>query len=90
MPSSNEGLDVIADAPTFNTQGNPHLERLQLIPRLPSPDIQPEELFSAFSSPTAGLLFCWQYSESNFKSNAEMRHLAWDFLNDNEYRREDA
>ncbi|KAG1794810.1 uncharacterized protein HD556DRAFT_1202181, partial [Suillus plorans] len=71
----NEGLDAIADAPTFETQGNSHLERSQIVPGLPSSDIRPEDIFSAFSSPTAGLLFCWQYSGSNSKSNAEMRHL---------------
>ncbi|KAG1881249.1 hypothetical protein F4604DRAFT_1922253 [Suillus subluteus] len=46
IPSVNEGLDAIADAPTFDTQGNPHLDRSQLVPGLPSPDIRPEELFS--------------------------------------------
>ncbi|KAG1897520.1 uncharacterized protein F5891DRAFT_1191719 [Suillus fuscotomentosus] len=86
----NEGLDVIADAPTFETQGNSHLERSQIIPGLPSSDIWPEDIFSAFSSPTPGLLFCWQYSGSNSKSNAEMKCLASDFLDDDEYRREDA
>ncbi|KAG1846263.1 hypothetical protein F4604DRAFT_1595129, partial [Suillus subluteus] len=90
IPSVNEGLDAIADAPTFDTQGNPHSDRSQLVPGLPSPDVRPEELFSAFSSPTAGLLFCWQYSGSNSKSNAEMKCLARDFLDDNKYRREDA
>lgn len=90
IPIGNEGLDAIADAPTFETQGNSHLERSQIVPGLPSSDIRPEDIFSAFSSPTAGLLFCWQYSGSNSKSNAEMRRLALDFLDDDEYRREDA
>jgi hypothetical protein len=90
IPIANEGLDAIADAPSFDTQSNPHLERSRIVPGLPSPDIRPEELFSAFSSPTAGLLFCWQYSGSNSKSNAEMKRLVRDFLDDDEYRREDA
>jgi hypothetical protein len=90
IPIANEGLDAIANAPSFDTQSNPHLERSHIVPGLPSPDIRPEELFSAFSSPTAGLLFCWQYSGSNSKSNAEMKRLVRDFLDNDEYRREDA
>ncbi|KAG1803549.1 uncharacterized protein HD556DRAFT_1227092 [Suillus plorans] len=90
IPVRNEGLDAIADAPTFETRGNTHLEQSLIVPGLPSPDIWPDKIFSAFSSPTAGLLFCWQYSGSNSKSNAEMKHLGWDFLDDDNYRREDA
>ncbi|KAG2345623.1 hypothetical protein BDR05DRAFT_946671 [Suillus weaverae] len=57
---------------------------------LPSQDIQPNDIFSMFSSPTAGLLFCWQYSGINSKSSTEMKHLARTFLNDDNYWREDA
>jgi hypothetical protein len=89
IPIGNEGLDAIADAPTFGTQGNPHLERSQIVPGLPSQDIRPEDIFSPFSSPTAGLLMCWQYSGANSKSSAEMKRLTRVFLDDDEYRRED-
>jgi hypothetical protein len=66
------------------------MERSQIIPGLPSQDIQPDDIFSAFSSPTAGLLLCWQYSGINSKSSAEMKRLARTFLNEDNYQREDA
>jgi hypothetical protein len=72
IPSRDAGLDAIADAPTFDTQDNSDQERSKIVPGLPSPDIQPEDIFSAFSSPTAGLLMCWQYSGTNAKSAAEL------------------
>lgn len=37
--------------------------------------ITEENLFSAFSDPTSGLLMYWQYSGSNMKSGAELTHL---------------
>jgi hypothetical protein len=39
IPTANEGLDVIADAPTFETRGNSHLAESQIVPRLPSQEI---------------------------------------------------
>jgi hypothetical protein len=90
FPRRDQSLDAISDAPTFETQGDPHMERSQIVPGLPSQDIQPDDIFSAFSSPTAGLLFCWQYSGINSKSSAEMKRLARSFLDDDNYRREDA
>jgi hypothetical protein len=90
FPRRDQSLDAISDAPTFETQGDPHMERSQIVPGLPSQDIQPDDIFSAFSSPTAGLLFCWQYSGINSKSSAEMKRLAKSFLDDDNYRREDA
>jgi hypothetical protein len=66
------------------------MEQSQIIPGLPSQDIQSDDIFSAFSSPTAGLLFCWQYSGIDSKSSAEMKHLARTFLDDDDYQREDA
>ncbi|KAG0694833.1 hypothetical protein DFH29DRAFT_814861, partial [Suillus ampliporus] len=89
IPIGNEGLDAIADAPTFETRHNPHQERSQIVPGLPSQDLRPEDIFSPFSSPTAGLLMCWQYSGANSKSSAEMKRLTRVFLDDDEYNRED-
>lgn len=48
-----------------------------------------DNLYKAFSSPTAGLLICWQYSGSTTKSAAEMHHLTM-FLDDDHYKQEDA
>ncbi|KAG2112891.1 hypothetical protein DEU56DRAFT_749182 [Suillus clintonianus] len=90
IPHRDQSLDAIADAPTFETQGDPDFDRSHIIPGLPSQDIQPDDIFSAFSSPTAGLLFFWQYSGINSKSSAEMKHLGRTFLDDDNYRREDA
>ncbi|KAG1884739.1 hypothetical protein F4604DRAFT_1529141, partial [Suillus subluteus] len=89
IPVANEGIDTIADAPTFEMQRIPHLDRSHIVPGLPSQDIWPEDIFSPFSSPTAGLLMCWQYSGANSKSSAKMKHLMRVFLDDDEYNRED-
>jgi hypothetical protein len=89
IPSRDAGLDAIADAPTFDTQDNSDQERSKIVPGLPSPDIQPEDIFSAFSSPTAGLLMCWQYSGTNAKSAAELNRLAT-FIDDPLFNKEDA
>ncbi|KAG1840740.1 hypothetical protein F4604DRAFT_1598686 [Suillus subluteus] len=70
-------------------QRHPHLERSQIVPGLPSQEICPEDIFSPFSSPTAGLLMCWQYSGANSKSSTKMKHLTRVFLDDDEYRKED-
>ncbi|KAG1899964.1 uncharacterized protein F5891DRAFT_952796, partial [Suillus fuscotomentosus] len=89
IPTGNEGLDVIADALTFETQGNSHLVHSQIDPGLPSQEIRLEDIFSPFSSPTTGLLMCRQYSGANSKSSAKMKHLTREFLNNDVYRRED-
>jgi hypothetical protein len=89
IPSRDAGLDAIADAPTFDMQDNFDQERSKIVPGLPSPDIQPEDIFSAFSSPTAGLLMCWQYSGTNAKSAAELNCLAT-FIDDPLFNKEDA
>ena len=72
-------IKSISDAPTFET----HDSTTQTIgveanSRLHVPDmvLTHEDLFSAFSSPTAGLLMCWQYSGSNEKLAAELNRLA--------------
>ncbi|KAG2134481.1 hypothetical protein DEU56DRAFT_738558, partial [Suillus clintonianus] len=88
IPHRDQSLDAIADAPTFETQGDPNLDRSHIVPGLPSQDIQPDDIFSGFSSPTAGLLFCWQYSGINSKEDARNyddvreKRLLGDYLKD--------
>lgn len=73
-------LISVTDAPTLQ----------QPLPRTAPPtglvDTEPrvteDDLFSAFSNPTAGLLMCWQYSGSNAKSAAELNQLATNFTSD--------
>ncbi|KAG6369756.1 hypothetical protein JVT61DRAFT_13629 [Boletus reticuloceps] len=48
-------------------------------------EITCNNLFSAFSSPMAGLLMCWQYSGSNMKSVGELNHLR-SFIQDPQIR----
>ena len=47
----------------------------------PPTDITHENLFSAFSSPTAGLLTCWHFSGSAEKTKEEMNRL-WKYIQD--------
>ncbi|OJA15139.1 hypothetical protein AZE42_07563 [Rhizopogon vesiculosus] len=89
IPSGDVGLDAIADAPTIVMQGSPDLERSRVVPGLPNTDIQPEDIFSAFSSLTAGLLMSWQYSGTNAKSAAELSRLAT-YIDDPLFNKEDA
>ncbi|KAI5984103.1 hypothetical protein EDC04DRAFT_2591326, partial [Pisolithus marmoratus] len=42
---------------------------------IPNMALTSKDLFSAFSSPMAGLLMCWHYSGSNEKSVAELTRL---------------
>jgi hypothetical protein len=84
-------LDSVCDAPTLDAAGNVAKQTSQSLTGvpLPPPKIMCENLYNAFSSPTAGLLMCWQYLGSTTKSAAETHHLTT-FLDDDEYRREDA
>ncbi|KAG1891707.1 uncharacterized protein F5891DRAFT_907006, partial [Suillus fuscotomentosus] len=70
IPKGDAGLDAAIDTPTLDH--NLDLESSQVITGVPSQEIGPKNLFSPFSSLTAGLLMCWQYSGVNFKLNAEM------------------
>lgn len=88
IPKGDAGLDAAVDAPTLDR--DPSVGSSQIATGLLSPEIGPDNLFSPFSSPTAGLLMCWQYSGVNSKSNAEMKRLTRNFLDDDEYKREDA
>lgn len=43
-----------------------------------------ENLWSGFSSPTAGLLMCWHYTGTNEKSGTELNCL-WEFVTDPQF-----
>jgi len=90
-PCTGIALDTLCDAPTLDAERDPDEASSGLNPALPPPlAITPENLYEAFSSPTAGLIFCWQFSGTNSKSSAEVKRLFHTFLDDDEYRREDA
>ncbi|KAG2067651.1 hypothetical protein BDR04DRAFT_1026685, partial [Suillus decipiens] len=89
IPTTNEGLDVITDALTFETWGNSQLSQSQIIAGLPSQEMRLEDIFSPFSSPTAGLLMCWQYSSTNSKLSTKIKCLTREFLNQDQYTREE-
>ena len=48
---------------------------------IPPTNISRENLFSAFSSPTAGLLTCWHFSGSTVKTKDEINQL-WRYIRD--------
>ena len=66
------------DLPTLVRQAIPSSGLKNIIP--PS-DITHENLFSAFSSPTAGLLTCWHFSGSTVKTKEETNRL-WRYIQD--------
>jgi hypothetical protein len=86
-----DALDSVCDAATLDAAGNAAKQTSQSLTGvpLPPPEIMCENIYNAFSSPTAGLLMCWQYLGSTTRSAAETHHLTT-FLDDDEYRREDA
>jgi hypothetical protein len=57
IPKGDTGLDAAVNAPTLDR--DPSIGSSQITTGLPSPEIGPDNLFSPFSSPTAGLLMCW-------------------------------
>ncbi|KAF9241996.1 hypothetical protein BU15DRAFT_19815, partial [Melanogaster broomeanus] len=79
FPTGEADLAALVDAPTLEQQARVNSD---IVTGLPQPEsIKPEDLYSAFSSPTAGLLMCWQYSGSTSKSVAELNRL-WSFIQD--------
>jgi hypothetical protein len=91
IPKGGGALDSICDAPTLDAADNTAEQashRLTGVP-LPPPEITRDNLYDAFSSPTAGLLMCWHFSGSTAKSTAET-HRLMTFLDDDEYKREDS
>lgn len=68
----------VVDAPTL-LQRSVHSSNFSN--PIPPSDITRDNLFSAFSSPTAGLLMCWQYSNSTSKTKDELNRL-WTYIRD--------
>ena len=72
-PTFEPGSDMNhVDPPTLVQQAVPSSDLKNIIP--PS-DITRQNLFSAFSSPTAGLLTCWHFSGSTAKTKEETNRL---------------
>jgi hypothetical protein len=78
-PDENSSLTSHVDAPTLEQELPCATSRVGSL--YPAGEITRENLFSAFSNPTAGLLMCWQYSGSTTKSTAELQRL-WTFVKD--------
>ncbi|KIK32450.1 hypothetical protein CY34DRAFT_101489, partial [Suillus luteus UH-Slu-Lm8-n1] len=83
-PEANLTLEGVTDAPTLDG------ERINsgVHPGLPSPEITSDQLFEAFTNPSAGILMAWQYTGTNEKSGAEWDRLV-QFLKDPLFRLED-
>ena len=67
-----DNLAAVTDAPTLENE-DPHSDVVS--------DISIDTLYSAFSSPTAGLLMAWQYSGGTTKSADELDRL-WTYIQD--------
>ena len=81
IPKGDGNIHAIVDAPTLeDSQHSETPEQIAL-----ESQITPETLYSAFSSPTAGLMMCWQYSGTNEKSGAELNRL-WSFVTDPQFK----
>jgi hypothetical protein len=83
IPKGDSNIHTIVDAPTL--KASQRSEAPEQIAPESQPEITPETLYSAFSSPTAGLLMCWQYSGTNEKSGAELNRL-WSFVTDLQFQ----
>jgi hypothetical protein len=83
IPKGDSNIHTIVNAPTL--EASQRSEALEQIAPESQPEITPETLYSAFSSPTAGLLMCWQYSGTNEKSGAELNRL-WSFVTDPQFQ----
>ena len=86
IPTGNGDIHSVVDAPTLDGSESQqshrdHQPRSAAVHGLMESEITSENLFAAFSSPTAGLLMCWQYTGSNAKSAGELNRL-WSFIKD--------
>ncbi|KAF8838869.1 hypothetical protein BDN67DRAFT_991113 [Paxillus ammoniavirescens] len=81
LPKGETGLDAISDAPTFEKDDNLASAPSHVTPGLSQTEITSDNLYEAFSSPTAGLLMCYHYSGSTTKSAGELNRL-WTFIED--------
>ncbi|KAF8551517.1 hypothetical protein OG21DRAFT_1417839, partial [Imleria badia] len=82
FPRGDGTIHSAVDAPTLDSAGansQPPVQdshsHAQPTGSLSPSEITHDNLFSAFSSPMAGLLMCWQYSGSNTKSAGELNRL---------------
>ncbi|KAG6380707.1 hypothetical protein JVT61DRAFT_5085 [Boletus reticuloceps] len=86
VPMGEDDILTFVDAPTLETSTASQPSRPMAIHLIPEPQIMARDnLYSAFSSPSAGLLMCWQYSGTNEKSGAELNRL-WSFVTDPQFR----
>ncbi|EGO04309.1 hypothetical protein SERLA73DRAFT_68008 [Serpula lacrymans var. lacrymans S7.3] len=66
-------LDDVCDAPTLHQASQPALPPvLSCVPRSAA---ETDDVFSAFTNPTCGLLMAWQHSGTTMKSGAELNRL---------------
>ncbi|KAF8550589.1 hypothetical protein OG21DRAFT_1499714 [Imleria badia] len=78
IPHVKTTLSDVVDAPTLlqtsaESAGLPNI--------IPPSEITVDNLFSAFSSPTAGLLMCWHYTKSTTKTKEELNRI-WVYISD--------
>ncbi|KAF8123642.1 hypothetical protein EV363DRAFT_1176204 [Boletus edulis] len=90
FPKGDRTIHSAVDASTLDSAedqppGQDSHSRTQTTGGLSQSEITRDNLFSAFSSPTAGLLMCWQYSGSNMKSAGELNRLGF-FILDPQFR----
>ncbi|KAG2062495.1 hypothetical protein BDR04DRAFT_1165116 [Suillus decipiens] len=83
-PKANLTLQGVTNAPTLNGE----CMNLGVHSGLLSPEITSDQLFEAFTNPSAGILMAWQYTGINEKSSAEWDRLVH-FLKDPLFRLED-
>ncbi|KAG1889770.1 uncharacterized protein F5891DRAFT_965124 [Suillus fuscotomentosus] len=89
FPWTGTTLNTLCDSLMLQTGENPNNTSSWIHTGPPLPFyVTPKNLYSAFSSPTAGLLMCWQYSTANLISNAALQRLTT-FLNNDAYDRRD-
>ncbi|KAI9568361.1 hypothetical protein HD554DRAFT_2022248 [Boletus coccyginus] len=82
VPSGDNNIYALIDVPILENSDNAeeYDDMLHAIHNAQA-EITPENLYSTFSSPAAGLLMCWQYLESNAKSAAKLNQL-WSYITD--------
>ena len=79
IPAGDGDIHAVVDAPTLAVSEASQGPGRTAIHSIVEPQITHDNLYSAFSSPSAGLLMCWQYSGTNEKSGAELNRL-WSFV----------
>jgi hypothetical protein len=87
IPSGDQNIYSAIDAPTLENSENAegHDASGTVCSKSGQPEITAENLYSAFSSPTAGLLMCWHYLRSNAKSAGKLNQL-WSYITQRKYQ----